>query len=1301
MIDCSTLSFQILELCPPSFKNVLMNSLTFYLNGSFRVLNDFEPAQCFSSWLEGNSLKGTKVSCEEGGCGACTVLQSYYDAIEGKIIHRPVLACLLPLAATHGTYITTIEGLGSTKTSVHPIQAKIAEHHGSQCGMCSPGLSMYLYAFFLNNPNPSIQDIEESLSGAPNLCRCTGYRPIMDAAKALVNEKCLDNCNSLKFEFPTDLINFDRSCAFEFDHCKWYAPSTLFQLLSIKKQHEKSAIIVGGNTDLGVDKNLKGKSAPVLLYPSGISELIAFKLENDYCFIGSGVTISKMADSIRNISHLPSYSTRSLHSLANQTDHFASNVLRSIATIGGSVVTSSPVGDLLPVFIALNSRFIVGKINENDEIVTRSVAADNWIVKYRTCCLEPSEVLIGVEVPLTKRHEFTRSFKISKRKEDDISLVNSGMRISLNHSSDNGMTIADVALVIGGMSSYPHRHPETEAFLKDKPFSLDTLSSTLPIFAEEVKSSISARKMIPFKLTMCGQFLVDFFTDILTQYNTPDSNNIINTSYRPTRSSQSYKETGTIAGASRPHLAAYTHTTGEAEFSITMEVPKDTLEIAIVQAPIAAGRLISIDFSKALELSGVKHVITAKDLKFEKKFGAVIHDEDILADEFIVYKGQPVALILATSRSVAYEAARLVKVHCEASTPIVSIDDAIQQGKFLTDEKFLVEGDLEEAKRKSEVIIEGEIRIKEQEHFYLETNNVVIIPGEEIQVHASTQNPTETQHCVSNVLGLPFHRVLVKVRRLGGAFGGKETALLYPSLAAAAVSVSNKPVRLALTRAEDMVISGKRHPFTAKYKAGFTREGKLMYRDVELYSNGGCSLDLSMAILERALFHADGVYKAEASRVRGRVCFTNRPSYTAFRGFGAPQGLLIAEDIMARASIELGIDETRLKEMNFYQENDITHFKMKIENNNIKSSWDLCKEKSEFNKRRKEIELYNLTNPVFKRGIALQCMKFGISFTKTFMNKAAALVHCYTDGSVYVSHGGVEMGQGLHTRVAQVAAETLGVAVENVHVTETATDKVANTSPTAASTGADLNCKAVQLACLQILQHMAPLKAKHPNKDFAELCRLAFFERIPTSAVGYYATPGISFDWDKVHEDPGTPFFYFTFGTACVESEINTKTGEVSILRTDIVMDAGNSINPALDVGQIEGGFTQGMGWMTMEEIIRNADGSVSNYGPGTYKMPTFHDIPRELNVTLMENVPNPKVIRFSKGIGEPPFCFGIAVYMSIKEAVNVYRKSCNLEVLPNFTFPASINRIRNACPDSVSKVMLSVLDDQTEVDYQ
>ncbi|RLD56256.1 MAG: xanthine dehydrogenase molybdopterin binding subunit, partial [Bacteroidetes bacterium] len=605
-------------------------------------------------------------------------------------------------------------------------------------------------------------------------------------------------------------------------------------------------------------------------------------------------------------------------------------------------------------------------------------------------------------------------------------------------------------------------------------------------------------------------------------------------------------------------------------------------------------------------------------------------------------------------------------------------------------------GDINSAFKNSPHTFNGELTTGGQEHWYLETQSSIAIPGEdkEMKISSSTQHPSETQAIVAEVLGIQRNDVEVEIRRMGGAFGGKETqANHYAAWAALLAHKTRQAVKIHLTRDEDQIMTGKRHPFFNKYKVGFDENGMIQALDIALNINAGSSSDLTMAILERAMFHVDNAYYIPNLRVIGNSWKTNLPSNTAFRGFGGPQGIGIIEEIIDRIARYLKKDPLKIRQLNFYQEgnNNQTHYGQIVENNRLPLLYGQLIKSSDYYKRRKEINSFNAGNEFHKKGLAMTPVKFGISFTTSFLNQAGALVNIYQDGTILVNHGGTEMGQGLNTKMMEIAAFEFGIDLENIKVNATNTSKVPNTSATAASSGSDLNGMAVKNAIEKLKNRLAKIALKEWNykeeyigevvfKDnmiyiasqpemsfnFPELINIAYLERTSLSATGFYKTPDIHYNRDK---GKGKPFHYFAFGMSVSEVMIDILTGSVKLLRTDILHDVGKSLNEKIDIGQIEGAFVQGLGWVTTEDMKYDKKGNLLNHSPDTYKIPTIADIPKDFRVEILKNVPNPNTIRQSKAVGEPPFMHAFSVWLAIKDAVSATGKH---EMEPDLPIPAT-----------------------------
>ena len=749
-----------------------------------------------------------------------------------------------------------------------------------------------------------------------------------------------------------------------------------------------------------------------------------------------------------------------------------------------------------------------------------------------------------------------------------------------------------------------------------------------------------------------------------------------------------------------PHESAHKHVTGEAVYVDDMLVNEHLLIGKVIYSPHAHAKIKSFDLSIAHRLPGVHAVLCHQDIPGENQMGPVVHDEPCLAEDEVHCIGQAVFIIAAESEELCLEAEKLIRIKYEPLEAILSIEQAMMKNSLMGPERKIECGDVGQALKNCQHKNKGSLKTGAQEHWYLETQAAVCIPGEdnEMKVCSSTQHPSETQAIVAEVLGIRRHDVVVEMRRMGGAFGGKETQANHiAAWSALLANATGRPVKIRLFRDDDQIITGKRHPYLINYEAGFDNKGALSAVNIELNANGGMATDLSFAILERAMFHVDNAYYIPNMRVTGRVWKTNQPSNTAFRGFGGPQGMTAIETIIDRIARYLKMDAVEIRHGNFYGINNhnTTHYGQMIENNHIQMMYDRIIESSKYKKRRQKVDEFNSKNEFKKRGLALTPIKFGISFTTSFLNQAGALVHIYQDGTVLVNHGGTEMGQGLHTKIHQIAAAELGVHPSSVKLSATDTSKVPNTSATAASSGTDLNGMAVKNAIDKLKTRMIPFIVDYFNQknsnsksqaknisfgnnyifdtenpsrkiEFQEAVKVCYLKQVPLSATGFYRTPDIHFDREK---GKGKPFHYFAFGMAVTEVLLDTLTGYHQILRADILHDVGDSLNPAIDMGQIQGGYVQGVGWCTTEECKWDEKGNLLNHSPDTYKIPSIQDIPNDFRCNLLEGVPNPSTIRKSKAVGEPPFMLGLSAWLAIKDAISAV---ADHQIEPEFSLPAT-----------------------------
>ncbi|WP_288948769.1 xanthine dehydrogenase molybdopterin binding subunit [uncultured Paracoccus sp.] len=741
------------------------------------------------------------------------------------------------------------------------------------------------------------------------------------------------------------------------------------------------------------------------------------------------------------------------------------------------------------------------------------------------------------------------------------------------------------------------------------------------------------------------------------------------------------------------HDSAVKHVTGQADYTDDLLEPVGTLHAYLGLSTVAHGRIRSLDLSKVREAPGVHLVLTAEDIPGVNDISpSGLHDEPLLATDEVQFHGQPIFAVVAETRDQARRACQLAQIEYEELPFVIDAIGARDAGMgYVTKPLKLQRGDmagLERAPRR----ISGRLTVGGQEHFYLESQIAMAIPGEddEVVVNTSTQHPSEVQHMVAHVLGVPSNAVVVNVRRMGGGFGGKESQMNpFACISALAAKKLNRAVKLRPDRDDDFAITGKRHDFVIDYEVGYDETGKIHAVEADFYARCGFSADLSGPVTDRALFHADNAYFYPAVELRSHPMKTNTCSNTAFRGFGGPQGVIMAERVIEDIAYTLGRDPLEIRKLNLYQNGQLTPYHQEVEDQILPRIFDELEASSDYHARRQAVLDWNAKGGVIRKGIALTPVKFGISFTATWYNQAGALIHIYSDGSVHLNHGGTEMGQGLNTKVAQVVAEALGIDIDRIRITRTTTEKVPNTSATAASSGSDLNGMAALDACQQLIARLTAFAAEtkgvapelvsigetvqigNETMPFDAFIKSAYMARIQLSAAGFYKTPKIH--WDR-ETGRGRPFYYFAYGAACSEVSVDTLTGEYVIERADVLHDVGRSLNPALDKGQVEGAFVQGTGWLTSEELWWDDKGRLRTHAPSTYKIPLASDRPKVFNVNLADwSVNREATIKRSKAVGEPPFMLGISVFQALNMAVasfNGYAEN------PRIDAPATPERV-------------------------
>ncbi len=1243
-------------------------ALEFVLNGRHVSLTDVSPNTTLLEYLRGNSLTGTKEGCAEGDCGACSVAIVERDA-NGQATFRAVNSCLMPICLLAGREIVSVEGVGCA-AKMHPVQRAMAEGYGSQCGYCTPGFICSLFEGYYRDDLHTDDDLDDQLSG--NLCRCTGYRAIRDAAKEAFSTFRADDLDEFQDVFTEQLKNSNShlaSAQYEFAGEKFFRPKTLAELLRLKEAHPDARLIAGA-TELGLDITKRFKKFPTFISTEAIAELKSLECNSDEWRIGAAVTLTDIKDKLG----------QEFPALNDMLRVFGSRQIRNRATMGGNIVTASPIGDSAPVLLALDAKIVMVSVNGE-----RTLPIADFFISYRKTALQPGEVLKTILIPrgapkggLTRRCEW---FKVSKRREMDISTVAGCFTIDLDAQN----VVRHARLAYGGVAAMPMRAKKTEATLLGKIWSEKTIHEIIPILRTEFTPISDVRGSAKFRQELIVNLFEKFFRGEKTEsINTKDN--------QPFPLFSLTK--------SPPHESAHKHVSGEAIYTDDFAARKNMLEVWLVCAPHARAKILRRDASAARNMPGIAAVLLAEDVPGLNDVGAVRHDEILLADKEVFYHGQIIALVVGKTQEACREAANKIIVEYEPLPPILKIEDAVAQNSFHTEPNFIRRGDIQHSLAAAPEILEGGFSLEGQEHFYLEMQAAWAEQGEDgsMFVMSSTQHPSEVQHIVAHLLHVPVNHVVVQSPRMGGGFGGKETqAATFAALAALAAAKTRRPVRVRVNRDLDMMLTGKRHPFLAKFKVGFNSQGDLLAAKIELISNGGWSLDLSMPVTDRAVFHLDNSYYIPSVEFSGQVAKTNLASNTAFRGFGGPQGMLVIEEIIDRIARRLGKSSEEIRERNLYRgtgATNTTHYGQEIEDNRIQRVWRELKTSSAFETRRAEIAKWNASNPHRKRGLAMTPVKFGISFTLTHLNQAGALVLIYQDGTVQVNHGATEMGQGVHTNIGMVAAKELGIPLDKIRVMFTSTDKVPNTSATAASCGTDLNGMAVKNACEILRARLTPVALKLVGDEvkslklnskesqslvtsaatendlvfadgfvfhreipeakvvFTQVVQQAYFQRVSLSSTGYYRTPEIHYDRAK---GQGHPFLYFAVGAAVTEVEVDGFTGMTQILRADILHDAGDSINPGINLGQIEGGFVQGAGWLTCEELIWDEQGRLLTHSPDTYKIPAVGDRPREFNVRFLTNATQRQTILGSKAVGEPPLMLAISVREAIRDAIAAF----------------------------------------------
>ncbi|KAF7303760.1 Xanthine dehydrogenase/oxidase [Mycena indigotica] len=1363
------------------------STLRFHLNGNPIILdgNSFDPDSTLLDFIrsQGQGHTGTKLGCGEGGCGACTVVIQSRNLRTNQIQHLAINACLAPIISVDGKHVITVEGVGSPQNP-HPIQERLWKLSGSQCGFCTPGIIMSLYALVRNAAyRGSLSAAEVELEGAldGNLCRCTGYKPILDAAKTFVGDylngeltvpinfeaanldhaECCANpaptnkgcgradCCQLREQsddldltmspsnFPrfhlkpykagTELIyppsltkHVPKLLSFGSSSRKWFRPTSLDELLEIKTQYP-TAKLVGGSSEIQIEVKIKAASYPISVFISDIPELCRIwppSVDRNTFEFGANVSLAELEQESKALcSTLDPTKSGPIEAIRTQLRYFAGLQIRNVASVGGNIATASPISDLNPVWVAIDAKILAASPEQPEIILPMS----QFFTGYRKTALPQNAVIVKIVVPLntSKDREVVRAYKQAKRRDDDIAIVTAcfAMRVSLNG------IISHVRLAYGGMAPTVVSATKTQTFLTGKSFSPKTMEAALDILGLEMHLPFNVPGgMASYRKTLALSFFFKFWTSVSSEVGLAtdalptaseiaDITNLIHRQLSTGRHDNSDPYAQEVVGRQEPHLSGLLQATGAAVYVDDMPKVGNELYGALVLSTRAHAKILSVNASPAIEMEGVVDWVSHSDLPNERSNwwgGGPFIDEVFFAVDEVVAHGQPIGMVVAHSKIIAQKAARAVQIEYEDLPRILTIEEALEQESFHpVYNRFIRRGrPIEESLTTSDHVLEGETRMGGQEHFYLETMAVLVVPkleNGEMDVYSSTQGLAETQRWVANVTGVPRNRIVAHAKRLGGGFGGKESRSVHlAAITAVAAKKTRRPVRIMLDRQEDIMTTGQRHPCLTKWKVGFTSEGKLQALSADFYCNAGYSMDLSGGVSDRALAHLENWHLLYPRRRCSRAVLQDKygtlhhvslsvilsgrqVSNTAFRGFGGPQGMAVAEHYLEAIADKLNLDIDHVRQINLYQEAQKTPYHQKVLDWHVPRLLSDCRRGSHYDERKAAVRAFNREHKWRKRGIVLVPTKFGLAFGVKALNQGSALVHVYTDGSVLLAHGGVEMGQGLYTKMCQIAAQELRIPLEDVFTSETATNTVINTVPTAASASSDLNGYAVYNACAEINKRLEPYRQKlGPQAPLSALASAAWADRIPLSATGHHATSDLGYEWNNPNET-GNLFHYFTQGVCATEVEVDTLTGDHTVLRVDINMDVGKSLNPAVDYGQIEGAFTQGQGLSTIEESLwLRQTGAIFTTGPGAYKLPGFSDIPQIFNVSLLRDAewPNLGSIKASKGVGEPPLFLGCSVALAIRDALKSARADANVHELQDFRLPLTSERIRLACKD-------------------
>lgn len=1370
------------------------DQLIFWLNGVRVEISNPDPNVRLTDYLREVGLTGTKVSCGQGGCGACTVMLSHKKS-DGTTVHRPINACLRLLCTLDGMLVTTTEGIGSVHKGLDPTQVCIAKYNGSQCGFCTPGFVMNTHAFLQQNPSRTQQQIENIYGG--NLCRCTGYRPILQSMRTFASDydaaadktqKCLiDPSFYVNFKKEMTPINLDdlprydqslRALHFKSSKLELYRPTTLAEVYRLKKKYASQAgrqdvKLICGNTASGVYQHEHSK---YLIDISSIDELGNLEEMNSGIYVGATVPIQELVDFISDvIKKRSSNQTVGLKEFERHSVYIAGLQVRSAGSVAGNIFMTkdhadhgSPFpSDVYTILATLGTTVTIGSQEYQGGSKEFSLSKMPAVRD-----LPEDAVILSFYIPYSTPREYVQTYRIARRVQMAHPIVNAGFKFRLSEGEDT--KVEEATIVYGGLASLNCRANKTENFLLGKPLNKETLKSALSVLKNEVKEmtipmgeeGISTE----YRLQLAENFFYKFFLHMVLSVN-PEliSSNIesaANHDVRPLSSGkQEYFEYPEIFPLSQPIIkrSAFVQASGETKYTYDVGLPLGGLHGVMVKSskPHArfsfAKKASNLQELKTLLIKkylGFKDLITVDDIpKNGSKLVGLGDDDPIFSDGIVTSVGAPIGMVVADSIATAYHVVSFIENECiayEDLPAVISIEEAIKHNTEMPMIRKAANADEDIQQRIPTItrdgsneewlknpkkampdteVVSGLFRTSSQAHFYMETMCAMAVPDayDQMTIYCSTQNPNGTQSTVARALGVKVNQITVVIEQVGGGFGGKQhRANIVGAQAAVAAYKLRLPVRLVYDRSTDMQAVGKRHPYLGEYHVAYTTDGIIKGMRIDINSDAGDTYDATFAVLDSTLLNIDQAYYVETLQANGKAFRTNKASNTAFRTFGVVQAWAIVENAIEHVAFELSkklgrkVIPEEIRYKNMYKNGtkdsfDVTHFGQDLDFCNIRTIWDDLYKSSDFEKRLGEVEKFNQENRWHKRGIVMVPQKHGIGFTEPrgSLNSSSALVTVnMADASVFIYQGGVEMGQGLYTKLAQLAANTLGIPIEYIRIGGNNTNVIANCPPTAASTGFDLCGGAVEKACRVLrnrledfcrnLEQFTPhsrIEDWRTNwqEKWKEIIFQAWFQRINLSAAELYKSPHYK---GPTHKNPkGKPFLYYAYGAAVTEVEIDVLTGEFKILRADAVCDVNKSPNPAIDIGQLEGGFVQGIGFATTEELIYDENGRLITDNIWSYKPPCSKTIPIDFRLKLQpvdeakntrEMLAEQQAVKSSKSFTESSLTLGASTYIAIKQAIKEARKELTGEdEWIDMDLPMTCQRIQMLCGVSTDSLTL------------